>query len=459
MRMLTLFLALFVATAEAQVAEVWLEIGRVDVKPDGTPSDQPGEHGFEASISEDGRWVIFASGASDLVAGDTNGVDDIFARDMTTGTTARLSNRPGGSETAAASVLPVASADGRFVVFHSSDDQLVADDTNFRSDTFLLDRDGDNDGIFDNGGETIERVSVNDTGGQLANGADTVRADVSDDGLSVAFATLDSIDPVDGNGEVDVYVRDLAANGTEAASVSSGGVIGDDESPPFFSEPIQIDASGNLVGFSSAAENLVTGDSNFDDDVFIRDRAAAQTFRASVGPGGGQIGRDTRRFDLSRDGSWVVFEQFESIVGGDPNPGADIYVHELATGAITRVDFAAGQFVKGGGSCCGNQLPRVSNHLDVVAFQSSQNYTFEVGDNITITGRADAFVRTRLGLTRITDFPVPTNVNAGWSAFPIGLSHGGAYLVVAVSSAGDTATPEEGLFLYQREVVLFSAFE
>ena len=95
MRMLTLFLALFAAAAEAQQAEIWLEIGRVDVKPDGKPSDQPGDHGLEASISDDGRWVIFASGASDLVAGDSNGVADIFARDMTNGTTVRLSNRPG----------------------------------------------------------------------------------------------------------------------------------------------------------------------------------------------------------------------------------------------------------------------------------------------------------------------------------------------------------------------------
>lgn len=459
MRIIRLLACLLVTTA-AQAEPPWNQIGRVDLKPDGTPSDQPGQHRFEASISDDGRWIIFSSSAADLVPGDTNGSPDIFARDMSIGTTVRLSVRPGGGETTGGSLLPAASSDGRFVAFLSFDDQLVADDTNFELDVFLLDRDADNDGIFDNGGGTIERVSVNDTGGQLVTGAKQIRGDVSDDGLIVAFATLQPIDAGDNNGEVDVYVRDLDAGQTEAASVSTSGIIGDDESPHFFGDPIQTDASGNWVGFNSTASNLVPGDSNSDEDAFVRDRAAGQTTRVSVGPGGAQIERDTRRIDISRDGGWAVFEQFTDLVGGDPNPdGSDTYIHELATGEITRVNFDAGTFAKAGATCCGNQSPRVSNHRAVVAFQSSQNFVFESGNSITTTGRADAFVNTLLGTTRITDFPVPLGVDDGWSAFPIGMSHNGAYLLVMVSSAGDQTTPEEGLFLYQREVLFVGNFD
>ena len=305
------------------------------------------------------------------------------------------------------------------------------------------------------------RINVDDGGGQLSTGAHGVRGDVSDDGQVAVFATLNLIDPVDNNGEIDIYVRDLAAGTTQPASVSNTGGIGDGPSPAFFAAPIELDADGNRVGFNSEAENLVASDSNFDDDVFVRDLAAGQTLRASVGAGGAQIGRDTRRFSLSRDGKWVAFEQFASLIEPDPNPGgSDIYLHELPSGEITSVDFSAAAFTKPGASgCCGNQIPRISTNANVVAFQSSQNFTFDSGGSIRTSGRSDAFVRTRLGVTRLTDFPVPAAVDDGWSAFPVGMSSNGVYLLVVVSSASDDVTPEEGIFLYQRDVIFVGGFD
>lgn len=445
----------------AHGAEPWFNLGRVDVKPDGSPSAEPDQHGPIAAISDDGRWVIFDSGASDLVPGDTNGLSDIFARDLVSGSTTRLSMRPDGSQTAGASLLPSASADGRYVLFLSGDNQLVAGDTNFDNDQFLLDRDADGDGIFDNGGETIVRISVDDSGGQLSTGAHGVRGDISDDGQVAVFATLNAIGPGDNNSKVDVYVRDIAVGTTQPASISNADSIGDGPSPAFFAEPIELDADGNRVGFNSEAENLVVGDSNAGDDVFVHDLAAGQTMRASVGAGGAQIDRDTRRFSLSRDGKWVAFEQITSLIEPDPNPGGtDIYLHELSTGAISAVNFPAVSFAKFGNSgCCGNQFPRISTNANVVAFQSSQNFRFESGGFITTSGRSDAFVWTQSGITRLTDFPVPAGVDDGWGAFPLGMSSNGAYLLVEVAAASDDVTPEEGIFLYQRDVIFVGGFD
>ncbi len=458
---LTIIGILALAVSGVHGAEPWFNLGRVDVKPDGSPSAQPDQHGFAASISDDGRWVIFHSGAADLVPGDTNGLTDIFARDFVSGSTTRLSMRPDGSQTTGASLLPSASFDGRYVLFLSGDDQFVTGDTNSAGDQFLLDRDADGDGIFDNGGETILRISVDDSGGQLSTGANGVRGDVSDDGQVAVFATLNSIGLGDNNGQVDVYVRDLVVGTTQPASISNTGGIGDGPSPAFFAAPIELDADGNRVGFNSEAENFVASDSNGGDDVFVRDQAAGQTLRASVGAGGAQIDRDTRRFSLSRDGKWVALEQFASLIEPDPNPGgSDIYLHELATGAITPVNFSAAAFAKPGASgCCGNQFPLISTNANVVAFQSSQNFTFELGGFIRTSGRSDAFVTTRLGITQLTDFPVPAAADDGWSAFPVGMSSNGVYLLVGVSSASNDVTPEEGLFLYQRDVIFVGDFD
>jgi Tol biopolymer transport system component len=95
---------------------------------------------FAASISGDGRFVAFESFASNLVGSDANGVRDVFVRDRTRGTTRRMSVSSSGVEADLDSHLPSISADGRFVVFESTATNLVAGDTNGFSDVFRRDR-------------------------------------------------------------------------------------------------------------------------------------------------------------------------------------------------------------------------------------------------------------------------------------------------------------------------------
>ena len=94
----------------------------------------------DPAISADGRFVAFSSDATNLVPGDTNGTADVFVRDRQTGTTRRVSVGSGGAQGNGLSVDPAISADGRFVAFASDATNLVPGDTNGADDVFVRDR-------------------------------------------------------------------------------------------------------------------------------------------------------------------------------------------------------------------------------------------------------------------------------------------------------------------------------
>src|SRR5947208_2896559 len=127
------------------------------------------------SISADGRFVAFYSFASNLVAGDTNGVIDVFVRDRKTGKTTRVSVNSHGAQGKGDSFVPSISADGRFVAFNSFASNLVGGDTNTVSDVFVRDR---------KTGKT-DPLSVYSHGAQ-GNG-DSFIPSISADGRFVAF--------------------------------------------------------------------------------------------------------------------------------------------------------------------------------------------------------------------------------------------------------------------------------
>jgi Tol biopolymer transport system component len=150
-----------------------------------------------ASISADGRFVAFQSSASNLVAGDTNGVFDVFVRDRLNGTTERVSVATSGAQGDLASDLPAISPDGRYIAFESQATNLVAGDTNGVYDIFVHDR------IT---GST-ERVSVS-TGGAGGNAASALPT-ISGDGRFVTFdSDASNLVAGDSNGVTDSFVRD-----------------------------------------------------------------------------------------------------------------------------------------------------------------------------------------------------------------------------------------------------------
>lgn len=220
-----------------------------------------------AAISGNGRYVVFNSDATNLVAGDSNGAADIFLRDRLLGTTVRISNNADGSQSNGGSGAPNISGDGSRIVFPSHGD-LVPDAGYYNC--FLFDRRAGTMQLLD----------------RLPNGhAGSICSSASIDvaGRRVALVSRDALETGDAERD-DVYVRDLVANTTTRVSrTPTGGYTGGDNTDA------RISGDGSRVIFFSNASNLVTGDTNDDPDVFL---AAADNSvpirRVNVGPGNTQ---------------------------------------------------------------------------------------------------------------------------------------------------------------------------
>jgi Tol biopolymer transport system component len=274
-----------------------------------------------AEMSSDGRWVAFQSAATTLVAGDTNGAPDVFLRDTWTSTTIRVSLGDQGQQGDSDSLEPAISADGRFIAFFSYATNLVAGDTNGAPDIFVRDVQQ----------STLVRVSV-DSNGVQAN-AGSRYASISADGRYVAFESFASnLVSGDTNGVRDVFVRDLVTGITVRASTDANGVQGDGESVDAFISP-----DGRYVAFESDATNLVPGDTNGCKDVFVKDLQTGAITRVSVDSIGVQGNATSEDASISDQGRYVSFGSLASnLVAGDTNNKEDIFVHDLVTGATVR---------------------------------------------------------------------------------------------------------------------------
>src|SRR5438034_1099294 len=241
---------------------------RVSVASGGTTEGNDTSLG--SALSADGRFVAFTSAAPDLVAGDTNGVSDVFVHDRQTGATERVSVDSAGTQGNGESTDVALSADGRFVAFTSAAPDLVTGDTNGVADVFVHDRQTG----------TTERVSV-DSAGTQANGAGTGVA-LSADGRFVAFTSAaPDLVAGDTNGAADVFVHDRQTGRTERVSVDSAGTQANGASCGG-----ALSADGRFVAFASAAPDLVAGDTNGAADVFVHDRQTGTTERVSVDSAG-----------------------------------------------------------------------------------------------------------------------------------------------------------------------------
>src|SRR5262245_44433649 len=157
----------FAVAAPAAIAQV---VSRASVSSQGDEAD---DWCYESAASADGRFVVFATWATNLVAGDTNGFSDVFVRDRVTGQTTRVSLASDGTQGNDHSRAQDISADGRYVVFESWATNLVPDDTNLQLDVFRHDRQTGN----------TTRVSVGSNGEQ-GNGSSSA-ARISADGRFV----------------------------------------------------------------------------------------------------------------------------------------------------------------------------------------------------------------------------------------------------------------------------------
>jgi Tol biopolymer transport system component len=309
------------------------------------------------SISADGQLVAFVSNASNLVAGDGNSTFDVFVHDRATGATERISVDSSGGDADDESLYPVLSPDGSLVVFSSYASNLIAGDTNQRSDVFVRDR--------VNG--TTERVSV-DSSGAEANGDSATYSPptISADGSVIAFESL-ATDLVAGdtNGTFDVFVHDRATGLTERVSVRTSGTQGNG-----WSYWPSLSADGQIVSFWSAASNLVAHDTNLAADVFVHDRSAGTTERVSVDSSGVQSNADSYFPSLSPDGRLIAFGSYAAdLVSNDTNGAVDAFVHDRSTGVTERVSVDS-TGAQANGHSANLSAPTLSADGQVVAFCS-----------------------------------------------------------------------------------------
>jgi len=221
---------------------------------------------YYVSVSADGRYVAFDSAATNLAPGTTGGV---FLRDLTGGTTQRVSVPAGGGEANDMSFWPSISPDGSYVAFVSAATNMVPGDTNAQWDIY---------GRVPSGGST-ERLSVTSDGSQANSGSNW--PDASSGGRYVTFhCYATNLVLGDTNGTWDVFVKDRLTGVVQRLSVAENGLQGNADS--YFAS---MTSDGQLVAFESVAGNLVTGDTNGCEDAFVVDRATPIPAAVLVNPG------------------------------------------------------------------------------------------------------------------------------------------------------------------------------
>ncbi|MCF6337262.1 MAG: hypothetical protein L3J84_04830 [Gammaproteobacteria bacterium] len=341
----------------------------------------------------------------------------------TAGSIERIST---GSEIVSTGNSPKASDNGRYIVFRA----YSTNTPSYQINTYLHDRATD----------VTELVSVgNDGSAGVAGGS----IDVSNDGRYVVFIGR----YIDGNGNVNVYVRDRATNTTELVSINSDGSPG---TVTKSASAVSISGDGRYVAFISNSADVVSGDTNGVADVFVRDRVTGVTQRVSIASDGtqanGKSGGNYRGTDISADGRYIVFSSVaNNLVPNDTNDKLDLFIHDRTNGTTARVNLAND----------GSQIS--AGHYGWFDLSSDGRYiTFVSGDSNLVTndnnGQADVFVRDlAMDTTELVSFANDGSQSNSLNTFP-GISANGRY-VSFNSSASNLVTGgnPQGLATFVRD--------
>lgn len=314
-------------------------VSRASKAADGTVGDPGLASSSHPSISADGRFVVFASKATNLTTDDLDSTTDVYLRDTATGLTTLVSRAnavSGGAPGNGDSTEPVISSDGRYVAFTSTATNLTSvPDTNGTTDVFLRDLRR----------SVTYLLSVNKAGTAAAAGASSVPS-IAAYAKGIAFqSTAHDITGDDGALTTDIYVRYPAANRTELFSRATGATGAAAELSSY--NP-SISADAGTVAFESRSVTLTPlQNPPLISQVFVRQRASAATLLVSRAEGqlGGAADRDATNASISPDGLYVGFVSAGTGLSTEDNDGllgltptADVYVRDLLAGSTTLIN-------------------------------------------------------------------------------------------------------------------------
>ena len=331
---------------------------RVSNALDGGPTD---DDSYGAEISADGRYVAFISRASDIVSIDTDGELQVYLYDRVEETTI-LVTQNGAGEAANDDTTQVAiDGDGSLIAYVSDASNLAADDTNGVSDVFLH--------SVGHSTKLITREPSGEVVDESSNGVD-----ISDDGKVVAIGSYAAdLVPADWNGSSDVFTLDRTTDEWSLISRDPQGLSGAGNSY----QPV-ISPDGGFVAFASNAD-LAEGevDDNFTEDAYLYNRGSGQLEIISLGMDGTAAETESYPEAVSQKARAVTFStEAEDVVPGDSNGTEDVFLRRRGGGITLVTKLEDGSPGENGG-----ENSAMDRRANVVVFSSSSSDFVPDDDN------------------------------------------------------------------------------
>ncbi|MCK6446428.1 MAG: hypothetical protein L6Q99_08570 [Planctomycetes bacterium] len=352
-------------------------------------------HSAQPYLSPDGRWLGFITAATDVVAGDSNGaIWDVVLVDRTNGARQIAMRNLFGAQPDGDCFSPRVSDDGRYVSCLSIAANLAFGDTNGTYDYFVRDLTTGN----------VERATLGASGSEPSY---VLTAGISPNGRVVAFVSDDpTLVPGDTGSFFDVFVRDLDASTTVRVEAFGGG---DPDADSFYLGGLSAD--GRYVLFSSYASNLVAGDTNGAEDVFLFDRTNGAREVLSVDPAGTPVGASAEYAALTRDARFVSFSGPDALVVGDVNGAFDVVLRDRSIGVTSLVSLGNG----GVPADFGGYEPSLSSDARYVTFTSISS-TLTANAPSTHSMNRAYFRDRQLGTTTMLDVSSIGEISASGAA-------------------------------------------
>jgi Tol biopolymer transport system component len=384
-------------------------ISRVSITNAGVEADGISQN---SRINANGRYVTFESAAHNLLPVDIEPAyyRDVYVHDRYTRTTSLVSVKSDGtrgSNSYKYAGLPDISADGRYVVFESSDFLAPENEYSYGYNIYLHDMELGNTSLI-----SIKWDKANPAGSSSD-------PKISADGRYVTFVSLSKElltnyqdDPtIAGH---DVFVHDISTRTNKLVSVASNGSPANHRS-----DDPSISADGRYIVFVSNATNLVPGEplnKSYQEEVFLHDQVTGETSVVSVNSEGERSNGDSRNPEISADGRYVVFESKNSTnieAGLDRSYNSpDIYVHDRVTGKTTLVSIHNGER----GVSDESYNPRISADGRYITFESRAR---DLIHGITLPGGYKVFIHDQVSKeTRLLSYNTGGEPENGGSGNP-----------------------------------------